>query len=57
MADLAGLLSSTEDQIKSIATEIKRLEQEAQAEKQNYLNATREEKTALKAIWEEAVRK
>ena len=57
MADTARLLSSTEDELKSIAAEIKRLEEEAQTEKQNYLSATRGEKTALKAVWEAAVRR
>ena len=57
MADTARLLSSTEDELKSIAAEIKRLGEEAQTEEQDYLSATRGKKTALKAVWEAAVRR
>ena len=57
MADPPEFLSSTEDNLKSIAAEIKRLKQDAQAKEQNYLNASRGEKTALKAVWEAAVRR
>ena len=50
MADPAKLLSSTEKELKSIAAEIRRLGEEAQTKEQNYLSATRGEKTALKAV-------
>ena len=56
MADPAGLLSSTEDELKSIAAEIKHLGQKAESAWQAYQGAERGQKTDAKEYWQAAVR-
>ena len=56
MTDLVDLFAANDTSLKNVATEIERLGKSAEHEKERYINAAEEEKTAFKDIWEAAVR-